>query len=80
MYRVAYRRWPDHESLTLNHTVDADGTDRAGVRWYELARTGGRAVRQAGTYAPDPLHRWMASAAMDGEGDLAIGYSVSHGR
>jgi len=79
MYRVVYRRWADHESLTLNHTVDADGTDHAGVRWYELRRAGGPwAIQQAGTYAPDFLHRWMASAAMDGSGDFAIGYSVSH--
>jgi hypothetical protein len=80
MYRVVYRRWPEHESLTLNHTVDVDGADHAGVRWYELTRAGGPwAVRQAGTYAPDALERWMASAAMDGDGDLAIGYSVSDG-
>ena len=80
MYRVVYRNWPDHESLTLNHTVDVDGADHAGVRWYELARAGGPwGIRQAGTYAPDGLHRFMASAAMDGSGDFAIGYSVSHG-
>ena len=80
MYRAVYRRWPDHESLTLNHTIDVDGTDHAGVRWYELTRNGGPwAIHQGGTYAPDPLHRWMASAAMDGDGDFAIGYSVSGG-
>ena len=80
MYRVVYRRWPDRESLTLNHTIDVDATDHAGVRWYELRRAGGSwAIHQAGTHAPDALHRWMASAAMDGDGDLAIGYSTSHG-
>jgi hypothetical protein len=79
MYRAVYRRWPDHESLTLNHTIDVDGDDHAGLRWYELRNAGGPwAVHQAGTYAPDALHRWMASAAMDGDGDFAIGYSVSH--
>ena len=78
MYRVVYRNWPDHESLTLNHTVDVDGTDHAGVRWYELRRAAGPwAIAQAGTHAPDAAHRWMASAAMDGSGDFAIGYSVS---
>ena len=78
MYRVVYRNWPDHESLTLNHTVDVDGTDHAGVRWYELRRAGGPwVIAQAGTHAPDAVHRWMASAAMDGSGDFAIGYSVS---
>lgn len=79
MYRLVYRRWPDHESLTVNHTVDVDGTDHAGVRWYELARAGGPwGIRQAGTHAPDVLNRWMGSAAMDGSGDLAIGYNVAH--
>ncbi len=39
MYRLAYRRFNDHESLVLNHTVDADGTDHAGIRWYELRKT-----------------------------------------
>ncbi len=80
MYRLVYRNRPDHESLTVNHTVDADGTDHAGVRWYELSRAAGPwTIRQAGTHAPDMLHRWMASGAMDGSGNLAIGYSVSHG-
>jgi hypothetical protein len=80
MYRLVYRGWPGHESLTLNHTVDADGLDHAGVRWYELRRTGGPwSIFQAGTYAPDGLHRWMASAAMDGSGEFAIGYNVAHG-
>jgi hypothetical protein len=79
MYRVVYRNWPDHESLTLNHTVDVDHTDHAGVRWYELRRSGGPfTIGQAGTHAPDVLDRWMASGAMDGIGDFAIGYSVSH--
>jgi hypothetical protein len=79
MYRLVYRRWPDRESLTVNHTVDVDGTDHAGVRWYELARAGGPwAIRQAGTHAPDLLNRWMGSVAMDGSGDLAIGYNVAH--
>jgi hypothetical protein len=79
MYRAVYRAWPDHESLTVNQTVDVDGTDHAGVRWYELRRAGASfSVHQAGTYAPDLLHRWMASAAMDGSGDFAIGYSISH--
>ena len=78
MYRLVYRNWGDHESLTVNHSVDVDGTDHAGVRWYELRRTGGSwGVHQAGTHAPDGEHRWMGSAAMDGSGDLAVGYSLS---
>jgi hypothetical protein len=78
MNRVVYRNWGDHESLTLNHSVDVDGTDHAGVRWYELRRTGGDfSIAEAGTHAPDTDNRWMGSAAMDGAGDFAVGYSVA---
>ncbi|HET7617873.1 MAG TPA: CARDB domain-containing protein [Vicinamibacterales bacterium] len=78
MYRVQYRNFADHESIVLNHTVDADGTDHAGIRWYEIRDPEGTPfIAQQGTYAPDGDNRWMASAAMDGAGNLAIGFSVS---
>ncbi len=79
MYRLAYRNLGDRETLVLNHTVDVDGADHAGIRWYELRDPGSTlpVVYQAGTFAPDIDHRWMASAAMDGAGDLCVGYSVS---
>jgi hypothetical protein len=77
MYRLAYRNFGDHESLVVNHTVDAGG-GKAGVRWYELRSPNGTpVVFQQGTYAPDGDERWMGSAAMDQHGNLAIGYSVS---
>jgi hypothetical protein len=34
-------------------------------------------VFQQGTYAPDATFRWMPSAAMDGTGDIALGFSTS---
>jgi hypothetical protein len=34
-------------------------------------------VYQQGTFAPDAKYRWMGSIAMDGVGDIALGYSVS---
>jgi len=78
MWRLAYRNFGTHESLTVNHTVDADGTDHAGVRWYEVRDPAGAPlVAQGGTHAPDSDHRWMGSLAMDGAGDIALGYSVS---
>lgn len=78
MYRLQYRNFGTHESLVVNHTVDADGTDHAGIRWYEIRdpRTT-PSVYQQGTYAPDTDHRWMASAAMDASGNMALGFSVS---
>ncbi len=77
MYRLAYRNFGDHESLVVNHTVNA-GSNLAGVRWYEVRNPGGTPViYQQGTYAPDSTHRWMGSIAMDGQGNIALGYSVS---
>ena len=78
MYRLQYRNFGTHESLVVNHTVDVDGTDHAGIRWYEIRDPGTTPViYQQGTYAPDSDHRWMGSAAMDAAGNLALGFSVS---
>ncbi|HET7857305.1 MAG TPA: hypothetical protein VFL41_12690, partial [Gaiellaceae bacterium] len=80
MHRLAYRNFGPWQSMVVNQSVDVGG-DRAGVRWYELTKTTGAwAIQQQGTFAPDDgLHRWMASAAMDKSGDIAVGYSVSSG-
>jgi hypothetical protein len=78
MYRLQYRNFGAHQSMIVNQTVDADNTVHAGVRWYELRKTSSDwTIYQQGTYAPDSLHRWMGSAAMDGKGNIALGYSVS---
>jgi subtilase family serine protease len=78
MYRLQYRNFGDHDALVTNHTVDVDGTDHAGIRWYEIRNPGtSPRIFQQGTYAPDSNHRWMGSAAMDGAGNLGIGFSVS---
>ena len=78
MYRLQYRNFGTHQALVVNHTVDVDGTDHAGIRWYELRDSGsGFQTQQQGTYAPDSAHRWMGSIAMDGAGDMALGFSVS---
>jgi hypothetical protein len=77
MQRLQYRNFGDHQSLVANHTVNAGG-GRAGVRWYEIRDPGGRpSIHQQGTYAPLGAHRWMGSAAMDRQGNLAVGYSIS---
>jgi len=78
MYRLQYRNFGTHQSMVVNHTVDTESNDHAGVRWYELRKSNSDwTIYQQGTYAPDSLHRWMASAAMDGNGNIALGYSVS---
>ena len=78
MYRQQFRKFGDHWSMVLNHTVNA-GSNIAGIRWYELRKTSGNwGVYQQSTYAPaDNLFRWMGSMAMDTAGNIAVGYSVS---
>jgi hypothetical protein len=76
MYRLQYRNFGTHEVLLTNHTVNAGG--RAGVRWYEVRRdTDDWYIYQQGTYSPDNENRWMASIAMNGNGDIALGYNIS---
>ncbi len=79
MYRLAFRVFNDHAAMVVNHSVTA-GTS-VGVRWYELRQpTGGMfSLFQQGTFAPDSAYRWMGSAAMDGAGNIAVGYSKSSG-
>lgn len=78
MYRMQYRNFGTHQMIVVNHSVDVNGADRAGIRWYELRNSGaGWSIFQQGTYSPDSNHRWMGSAAMNGAGGIAIGYSVS---
>lgn len=78
MYRLQYRNFGGYQTLVCNHTVEVDGDEHGGVRWYELRDEGmGWEIRQHGTYAPDQDSRWMGSIALDGDGNMALGYSVS---
>ncbi|MCH2236148.1 MAG: T9SS type A sorting domain-containing protein [Crocinitomicaceae bacterium] len=78
MYRVQYRRFANYNVMMVCHTVDADNTNRAAIRWYELREYGDRdwEVHQQGTYDPDDgNHRWMGSISMDAQGNIALAYS-----
>ena len=78
MFRLQYRNFGSHKTLVTNQTVDVNGFDRAGIRWYELRDSGnGWNIYQQGTFSPDANHRWMGSVAMNGLGEMALGYSVS---
>jgi hypothetical protein len=78
MYRVQYRNFGTHETMVVNHSVDVNGASRAGLRWSELRDNGsGWILHQTGTHSPDTSHRWMGGIAMDGQGNIALGYSVS---
>ncbi len=82
MWRVAYRNFGNRESIVFNQTVRSspiEQTYRAGVRVYELNRTGSTfTVQNALTVGDNSTSRWMASAAQDGQGNIAVGYSTSN--
>ncbi|MCB9131715.1 MAG: hypothetical protein H6647_12395 [Anaerolineales bacterium] len=78
MFRLAYRRFADgHEALVGNRSVSSSSV--AGIRWWEItnATSGVPSFVQQSTYQPDTTWRWMGSAAMDTEGNLALGFSAS---
>jgi len=78
MNRLAYRVLGGQEVLVGNLVTDV-GADRGGVRWFELRNSGGGwSLAQEGTYAPaDSVNRWMAGIAMDGAGNILLGYNAS---
>ncbi len=76
MARLVYRKIGDHESLVAVHSINTTAGG-GGVRWYEFRIDRDRKVSlyQQGTFMSDGLYRWMASPAMDHEGNIGIGYS-----
>lgn len=76
MARLVYRRIGNRESIVATHSVNTS-TNGGGVRWYEFRVTDDRSVRlhQQGTFASDSMYRWMASPAIDRNGNIGIGYS-----
>jgi hypothetical protein len=82
MHRALLRTFADHQSLVGTFSTDIDGNDSAGVRWFELRRPanaaqGGWTLFQEGTVGAVGASRWLGSIAINGAGDIALGYSVS---
>jgi hypothetical protein len=79
MHRAQTRDFGKRKEAVLSHTVDADGTGKAGVRWYELRNDKDRGwqVKKQDTFSPDGDHRWMGSIAMTASGSTCLGYSIS---
>ncbi len=83
MQRPVYRNFGTYQSLVGNLTTDVTGGDQGGIRWFEMRRaagvaSGGWSNFQEGTVAAaDGVNRWMGSLAMDKQGNMALGYSVS---
>jgi hypothetical protein len=93
MNRLQYLNRGGFESLVTNFTVNVSGVTpnnagnyQASVRYFELhsVSVGGTySVHEQATIPPTAVsgatgeNRWMASAAADNQGNLAVGYSIS---
>jgi hypothetical protein len=82
LFRLAYRNFGDHESMVVAHAVTPGkgSTAVSAMRWYELRSTpsgGNFSLYQAGTFQDRSTSLWMGSAAMDKQGNIAMGMSAS---
>jgi hypothetical protein len=85
MYRLAYSSNGITQNWVVTHSIDNPSCNGANpftcgtaVRWYQFAAPQGStslSLTQAGQTPDDGESRWMASAAMDKAGNIAIGYS-----
>ena len=85
MNQAQFRKFGTHNSAVFNFVVDADAGsgELAAVRWMEFRQSGDNqpwSLYQEGTYtAPDGRHAWNASLAMDGQGNIGMGYTSMSG-
>ncbi|HET7434676.1 MAG TPA: carboxypeptidase regulatory-like domain-containing protein, partial [Thermoanaerobaculia bacterium] len=86
MYRLAYRNFggsPVQESLVVAALTagSASTPSHGAVRWFEFRNAGSSSAMptsfQAATFDPDTAYRWLPSAAMDKDHNIALGYSKS---
>jgi hypothetical protein len=93
MFRLQYMNRGGTESLVGNFTVNVSGVTpnnaanyQAAFRYFELRRTspaGAFSVNEQATFSPDAgngasgANRWIGSASMDNQGNLAVGYNIS---
>jgi hypothetical protein len=78
-WRLQYRNFGNFETMVTNQSVEGlPGI--SGMRWWEIRNPRNPVIYQDGTYAPDDgVHRWMGSIAMDKQGNMMEGFSVSNG-
>jgi len=80
MWRAQYRNFGAHQAIVGSWVTDVVGgaADVHGVQWLELRNTGAAwLLHQEGLVSPDNVNRWMSAIAMDGDGNIALGYNVS---
>ncbi len=79
-FPLQYRNWGDYQTLVGCFAEDV-GSDRAGVHWFEMRKTGSGAwvSHQEGVLATtsgsNTINRSVCSAAMDSSGNIAVGYT-----
>jgi hypothetical protein len=81
-FPLQYRNFGDHQTLVGTFPEDVDGTDHAALRWFELRKTGAGAwtLFQEGLVGGEAgVHRSVGSIAMDGSGNIALGYTRTGG-
>ena len=83
---LVYRNLGSYESIvgqfSTNMSAARSGsTVNAGIRWFELRRTGGGSwtLQQEGTYGPGDTatHHFDGSIATDNKGNIGLGYNVT---
>ena len=84
--QLSYRNFGTYESLLGTFATNQDPARTgtvvdAGVRWFELRRSGSGnwALHQEGTFSPGDTstHHLMGTAAMDKFGNIGLGYNVT---
>ncbi|MEP7042034.1 MAG: hypothetical protein ABI843_03165 [Dokdonella sp.] len=82
MQKVQYRKIGSAESLWVVHSTQASSSSSERPQWAQINVSGGTVTTtpvQQQIYAPDTtLWRWMPSLAVDGDGNMALGYSTSN--
>ncbi|MEO7326876.1 MAG: hypothetical protein ABIW82_18795, partial [Dokdonella sp.] len=91
MYRANARAFPPNAptriSLVVDHVVQGN-VQQGGINWvhFNLDDHGAnpptptaldRQIVDEGVYAPDASTRWMGGIAIDGSGNIGVGYSMS---
>lgn len=91
MYRANARAFPGGAptriSLVVNHVVTGEA-EQGGINWVHFNLDDGdsnpttptaltKTIVDQGTYAPDAETRWMGGIAIDGSGNIGLGYSKS---
>jgi hypothetical protein len=84
MYPLVYQNLGGVESIYASHTINNNqgGTGPTAIRWYQFNVTGSTipatpTQQQTFNNGADGLWRFMPSINVDGQGNMAIGYSVS---